>query len=615
MADVGELKIRLVFDSKGMKASQNQAEASIKTAGIKMSKGWAAAMGVISGITSQVFSKVTNVISSSLDSAISRVDTMNNFPKVMQSLGYSADSASDSVQTMSDHLDGLPTTLNDMVSNVQMLSATMGNLNDGTVNATSVGLAFNDMMLAGGQGTDAANRALTQYNQMLATGKVDMQSWNSVVQAAPGQMNQLAQSLLGAEANSQRLYEALKDGTVSFDDLNSAMVRLDTEGGDAFASFSEQAIAGTQGIATNLQNLQTSVSKVIAAAINGDDISKPLDQLIKRFDSFAKQLIPVVGRIAEAVIQALPPILESIATAIVDYLPTFIQSLANMLPSFITSLVNMASQIVMALANNLSSILNSLVNGIIAALMALTKPENLQKLLMAGLTLLLELVKAIPQVIIALVQALPDIIMNIVDFLTNPDNIMMIISASVQLFMGLVQAVPQILGALFQAFTQLFGRLWERLTTIFGEFAASFGETIGNIFKNAINGVISFIENFLNVPIRAINGLVDLVNNLPGVDLGKIPEFSLPRLAQGGYADGATPAIFGEAGKEAVLPLERNTDNWSGLLARTLADEFEHQELGAGGGVTIEHMDFNIDNELDARDIGRVMMQSIRRSA
>ena len=65
--------------------------------------------------------------------------------------------------------------------------------------------------------------------------------------------------------------------------------------------------------------------------------------------------------------------------------------------------------------------------------------------------------------------------------------------------------------------------------------------------------------------------------------------------------------------QEAVLPLEKNTDNWAGLLASTLALEMEEQ--GANGREINVYMTNQINNRLDAQEIGRVMMESIRRAA
>jgi len=618
---IADMTVGLHFDGKGMyvdmkdisKKAENIAGGAGETSGTKFSKKMGLAMGAVAGIASSIFSKVTSAVTSSFDSAINRMDTMNNFPKVMQSLGYAAEDASASVGAMSDHLDGLPTSLNDMTSNVQSLAATMGNLNKGTVNATSVGLAFNDMMLAGGQGTQAASNAFMQYNQMLAAGKVDQQAWNSLVTAAPGQMDQLSKSILGASANQKDLYEALKEGTVSFDDMNAAMVRLDAEGGEGFESFNSQAIAGTEGLATEIENLQNQITKVMTAALNGEDMAAPIDKLVKRFDGLAKKLVPAVGRIVQAVVTALPEMLNSLFSAIISYLPEFAKWLSSAIPTLLKQLSTMAWSLVQQLVPMLPSIINSLIVGILDALKALTSPEHMQFMLKTWFDLLTTLIMAIPDIIIAIVDALPDIIDNIVAFLTDPANIMMIINAAVRLFMGLVQAVPRILGHLFEAFGNLFGKLWDRVKTLFTEFAGHFGEAVGGVFKNAVNGVLSFLENFINTPIRAINGLIDTINNVPGIDLGKLGELHLPRLAQGGIAMSGTTAIIGEAGREAVLPLDRNTDNWSGLVASALADEFEQQSLTAGRTINV-YMTNEINNNLDADEIGRRMMTAIRRA-
>ena len=220
--------------------------------------------GAVMGAVSSVTTAAMGAISASMDSAIARTDILANFPKVMEASGYSAEQAAKSTDLMKAAVDGLPTRLQDMASNVRMLTATMGNLSDGEVNATTVGKAFNDMMLAGGQGTDMANNAFTQYTQMLAVGKVDQQAWNSVVMAAPNQLNSVAKSLLGAAAGQRDLYEALKSGKVSFDQFNEAIVRLDNEGGDGFASFSEQARSATTGIDTSMKNAKNAVSNQMA---------------------------------------------------------------------------------------------------------------------------------------------------------------------------------------------------------------------------------------------------------------------------------------------------------------------------------------------------------------
>lgn len=207
--------------------------------------------------------KALSTMSAHMDAAVSRVDTMNNFPLVMKSLGFSAEAADKSIDKLGTGIEGLPTSLDEIVKNTQLLTASLGDLGKGT----DAAIALNNMFLAGGQGAEAASRGLTQYNQMLAKGKVDQQSWNTLVEVSSGQLEQLAKSLLGAGKGQRDLYAALQDGTISMEDLNNEIIRLNEEGGDGFESFHNQALAATGGIGTAMKNISTAVTKGMANCI------------------------------------------------------------------------------------------------------------------------------------------------------------------------------------------------------------------------------------------------------------------------------------------------------------------------------------------------------------
>lgn len=111
-----------------------------------------------------------------------------------------------------------------------------------------------------------------------------------------------------------------------------------------------------------------------------------------------------------------------------------------------------------------------------------------------------------------------------------------------------------------------FGDLWSDLGNLVKDWGIKIGEMIGGAIKSAINGVISKIESRINFAIGLINSAISLINLIPGVNVGKISKLSLPRLAKGGVVDSATVAMIGEQGKEAVVPLENNTE-WMDKLA------------------------------------------------
>lgn len=102
--------------------------------------------------------------------------------------------------------------------------------------------------------------------------------------------------------------------------------------------------------------------------------------------------------------------------------------------------------------------------------------------------------------------------------------------------------------------------------------------------KDFVNSVIQMFENMVNRVINGINSLISGFNSI-GFDLPDflgggswhpsiptIPTVKLPRLANGGVTTGRTLAEIGEAGREAVLPLENNT-GWMDDLASKLASK------------------------------------------
>nr|DAY51208.1 MAG TPA: minor tail protein [Caudoviricetes sp.] len=112
-------------------------------------------------------------------------------------------------------------------------------------------------------------------------------------------------------------------------------------------------------------------------------------------------------------------------------------------------------------------------------------------------------------------------------------------------------------------------------------------EDAKQIFKDIVNGILSIAETMANGLVDAINRMVQSINSIKfdvpdwipglggksfgGFNIPEVPRVTLPRLANGGITTGATLAEIGEAGREAVLPLEKNT-GWMDALADKIAD-------------------------------------------
>ena len=279
-----------VHTNAGRQAAQNYAS------------GFGGATGAIMGIVSSVTSRALDAISGSIASAVNRVDTIANFPKIMQSVGYSADEARATIERLSTGIDGLPTSLDAIVGSVQKIAPVSGSL----ATATDVALAFNNALLAGGKSQEIMNSAFEQYSQMLSTGRVDMQSWKILAQAMPGQLNQIAKALLGANANQADLYKAMQSGAITFDQFNAAIVSLNNEGLPGYASFAEQARISTESIGTAWTNVQNRINKAVAKII--DHIGQA--NIAGAINDFSSSF----SGIADTVITYLDPVISTVGS-------------------------------------------------------------------------------------------------------------------------------------------------------------------------------------------------------------------------------------------------------------------------------------------------------------
>lgn len=279
-----------VHTNAGRQAAQNYAS------------GFGGATGAIMGIVSSVTSRALDAISGSIASAVNRVDTIANFPKIMQSVGYSADEARATIERLSTGIDGLPTSLDAIVGSVQKIAPVSGSL----ATATDVALAFNNALLAGGKSQEIMNSAFEQYSQMLSTGRVDMQSWKILAQAMPGQLNQIAKALLGANANQADLYKAMQSGAITFDQFNAAIVSLNSEGLPGYASFAEQARISTESIGTAWTNVQNRINKAVAKII--DHIGQA--NIAGAINDFSSSF----SGIADTVITYLDPVISTVGS-------------------------------------------------------------------------------------------------------------------------------------------------------------------------------------------------------------------------------------------------------------------------------------------------------------
>lgn len=287
-------------------AESYSVEAILSATDKNMSSTFKKALGVCNSFGSQVKSIVAgvgvtkalgvamNTVTTSLDGAITRFDTLHSYPKVMNSLSFSTDAAKASVSKLNASVQGLPTSLSDIVKSAQSLTSVTGNMDK----ATDTAIALNHALLASSASTADVSRAQQQYSQMLAVGKPDMQSWRTLQETMAPALTKTAKKLGIASGNTTELYNAMKSGQITFDQFNSALIECDTEAG----GFAETALSASKTIRTGFTNIKSAVENVemrIISAFNNILDSQGFGSFVDILDKVKSSIYSLSGAFME----------------------------------------------------------------------------------------------------------------------------------------------------------------------------------------------------------------------------------------------------------------------------------------------------------------------------
>lgn len=261
----------------------------------------------IGGAAFKLASKAVDLLTDSLGGAIQRFDTLESYPRVMQAMGHSTEDVTRSTKKLAAGIEGLPTTLNEVVGTAQRLTSITGDINK----STDLTLALNNAFLASGSSSADASRGLQQFSQMLSAGKVDMQSWKTLQETMPYALQKTADSFGFAGQSAQNdFYSALKEGRITFNQFSSKLVELN--GG--VGGFAELAKTNSKGIQTSFGNLKNAVVKGVANTIKAlDDLTKAATgkTIAENFDAL-KVIINAAFGVIVNVIKASTPVFQTL---------------------------------------------------------------------------------------------------------------------------------------------------------------------------------------------------------------------------------------------------------------------------------------------------------------
>lgn len=292
----GEVLIKFIGDTSNVDS---------KTKGLTSSFGKMTGSIALGNLAAKGISKGFELVSQNMDRAIQRIDTMNNYPKVMELFGVSSDEAAESIKRIDASVQGLPTSLDQAVAGVQDLFTVTGDLGK----SEDMFKAINDsaMVFANGS-TEAVDRFIYGYKQALSAGKVSAQDFNQMNEAIPGLMSKVAESM---GISYKELKDGLSDGSISIDQFNDALHKLDTDGTGSMEALSKSAHTATGGIQTSIANAKTALVRGVA------NIMKSVDKALEPFGGLTG-VISKLGQVGETAFKKIGDIISWVIPKFVE---------------------------------------------------------------------------------------------------------------------------------------------------------------------------------------------------------------------------------------------------------------------------------------------------------
>ena len=475
----------LTAKDQGFTSTFDKATQKTESFGQKLSKGLG--FGAWMAIGQKAVSTVFGAVNSSVDGAVKRFDTLNNYPKVMQSLGFGADEAKASIDALGKGIEFLPTTLDAVANQTKSVVAVMGDLDK----STKLTLALNNAMTAGGASAEQASSAINQWTQAMAKGKPDLQDWRALVQTAPAQMNQLAEATLGAGKTQNDLYEAMKKGSVSIEEVNDKMIELSEKGGKGLDSWAEQAKKAGAGIQMAMTNVKAGLQRNIAKVISS------IDELLSGFGGISgviQSVVPVIDKFGETISavlsgdvslgDAVQGMLDQLGAKAKEFIPKGAEFILNL----ITGIVQQLPQMITAGLNAITNMIDGLASG--EGQLGAKAVQMVAKIVVA-------FVKASPQMLVAGVQLVDSLLKGIANMMGKA------LVQSLQYGKKIFQTIKKGLGSLVSTGSAYISGLWKAMQAKFTSAISGARAKAKSIW----NGIKSGLGNLQSVGSNLIAGL------------------------------------------------------------------------------------------------------------
>lgn len=529
----------------------DQASKSTSSLTQKLGVGTVAMGSFIGAIGATVVGKAFSLITNNVQGAITRIDTLTNATRNFQNMGVKTSVVNTQINNLKNAINGLPTSLDSAVSGVQLLTSS---LNGNMPQSVSVFKALNDGILGFGGTTEQVTNSITQLSQAFSNGKIDAETWNSLIDSGLGPTLNAMAKQMGITTGA--LKSGLSDGSISVSQFNDALVNLDKNGGGGIASLSKIVQDSTSGIGTSIANAKTAVTRGVAdmiTAINNGikslDITTPLGK-ITGIGSIISQLGTVVEQTFRAIGQAIPQAFSGLSGVISSLVgsgnqiqtlfATILTTISGVLGTMdFSALTNLAQAILPALKSgfqtflgyvtpaiqpllnafvNLWNAIQPIVNVIASSLMPVFQIlgaflGGFVSGVMGALTTAFNVLAGVARVLTPVIQFVGSVIQALAPIFVTVAGFIGQLMGQFVGFNGVLGVVGKVVSSVFSGIIGFGSRLFGSLSGVFNDIANGFrimGSGLGSVgsgISNTFSSIIGFAGRMVSGIIGAVSGV------------------------------------------------------------------------------------------------------------
>lgn len=314
-------------------------------------------------------------------------------------------------------------------------------------------------------------------------------------------------------------------------------------------------------------------------------IAKGLDKVGSVFLTVAG----VIWDVISSVLDALGGLIDFIAGVFTgdwerawEGIKSFFSGIWEAIKSIVSAVWNAIKSIVSAAISVVSSVISTVLNSI------KTTFSTIWNSIKTTVTTIINSIKSTISTVINAVSTTISTVLNSIK--TTFSTVWNSITTTVSTIINSVKStISTVMGSIQTGISTALSSIktnWSNMWTNMKTTVVNIFDGIWSSIKGVINSIIGGIEKMANGVIKGINGMINALNKLSfdvpdwvpeiggktfGFNIPTISTISIPRLATGGVVDQATVAMIGEAGQEAVVPLENNT-GWMDKIAARIGE-------------------------------------------